>query len=217
MLTFGLLLSVPLVAGVMDYARFAGRTGFAAASPSRQICRALNFGSVSTVTAASVLTGSVRVSAQRRLHHRSFLGMTSSSTSRIVDFTASHSPASSFSSSSASSPPPSSSPSSSSSSSSSPPLPRLRVREIQEAEPADVVGKEILLKGWVRTLRAQKALAFVEVNDGSSRQGLQAVYSVDNIADGVKTASSIFTETIASLSTGASVSIRGIIKVGLGL
>ena len=213
MLTFGLLLSVPLVAGVMDYARFAGRTGFAAASPSRQICRALNFGSVSTVTAASVLTGSVRVSAQRRLHHRSFLGMTSSSTSRIVDFTASHSPASSFSSSSASSPPPSSS----SSSSSSPQLPRLRVREIQEAEPADVVGKEILLKGWVRTLRAQKALAFVEVNDGSSRQGLQAVYSVDNIADGVKTASSIFTETIASLSTGASVSIRGIIKVGLGL
>ena len=80
-----------------------------------------------------------------------------------------------------------------------------------------MVGKEILLKGWVRTLRAQKALAFVEVNDGSSRQGLQAVYSVDNIADGVKTASSIFTETIASLSTGASVSIRGIIKVGLGL
>ena len=52
---------------------------------------------------------------------------------------------------------------------------RLKVKQILDSEPADVVGKEITIKGWVRTLRAQKTLAFVEVNDGSCRLGLQAV------------------------------------------
>ena len=31
------------------------------------------------------------------------------------------------------------------------------------------------LRGWVRTVRAQKDLSFVEVNDGSSLSGIQAV------------------------------------------
>jgi hypothetical protein len=52
--------------------------------------------------------------------------------------------------------------------------PRLKVRAIQESLPAAVVGQEVWVKGWVRTIRAAGAeLAFLELNDGSSRAGLQ--------------------------------------------
>jgi asparaginyl-tRNA synthetase len=97
---------------------------------------------------------------------------------------------------------------------------RLRVRDIIDAEATDVVGKQIVLKGWVRTLRAQKSLAFIEVNDGSSRRGLQAVYAADNIASMTDspdcTRDSSFADTVASLNTGAAVSIRGIVKESPG-
>jgi asparaginyl-tRNA synthetase len=96
-------------------------------------------------------------------------------------------------------------------------LRRLRVRDVLDAEATEVVGKEIVLKGWVRTLRAQKSLAFIEVNDGSSRRGLQAVYSADNVAVMAGPSEcahgSNFADTVASLNTGAAVSIRGVVKV----
>lgn len=54
-------------------------------------------------------------------------------------------------------------------------VPWIKVRDVLTSEPSAILGKEVVLQGWVRTLRAQKALAFIEVNDGSSLQGLQAV------------------------------------------
>ena len=44
----------------------------------------------------------------------------------------------------------------------------------------------ILVKGWVRTVRKQKTLAFVEVNDGSNLAGIQIVASFDAIDDETK-------------------------------
>ena len=35
------------------------------------------------------------------------------------------------------------------------------------------VGKTVVLKGWVRTVRSQKTFSFVELNDGSSLKGVQ--------------------------------------------
>uniref|UniRef100_A0A7S2MHU0 asparagine--tRNA ligase n=1 Tax=Octactis speculum TaxID=3111310 RepID=A0A7S2MHU0_9STRA len=78
---------------------------------------------------------------------------------------------------------------------------RLRVREILNAPEDEIVGKDVTIKGWVRTLRAQKTLAFIEVNDGSSRFGLQAVCEASNLEN--------FDEVVKELSTGASVSIQG--------
>lgn len=40
-----------------------------------------------------------------------------------------------------------------------------------------------MVKGWVRTVRKQKTLAFVEVNDGSNLGGIQCVLSFDDIDD----------------------------------
>jgi asparaginyl-tRNA synthetase len=41
-------------------------------------------------------------------------------------------------------------------------------------------GELIMIKGWVRTLRKQKTVAFIEVNDGSNLSGLQCVLSLVN-------------------------------------
>jgi asparaginyl-tRNA synthetase len=47
-----------------------------------------------------------------------------------------------------------------------------------DAAPSD---EDVAIKGWVRTVRKQKTLAFVEVNDGSSLSGIQCVLSFDGI------------------------------------
>ena len=54
-----------------------------------------------------------------------------------------------------------------------------RVKTVDATEPTD--GEPVLIKGWVRTVRKQKTLAFVEVNDGSNMNGLQCVLSFDSI------------------------------------
>lgn len=52
-----------------------------------------------------------------------------------------------------------------------------RVKTI-DATPSDEI---VAIKGWVRTVRKQKTLAFVEVNDGSSLSGIQCVLPFDEI------------------------------------
>jgi asparaginyl-tRNA synthetase len=55
-----------------------------------------------------------------------------------------------------------------------------RVKAADAMEPSD---GPVLVKGWVRTVRKQKTLAFVEVNDGSNMGGIQCVVSFDAIDD----------------------------------
>lgn len=54
-----------------------------------------------------------------------------------------------------------------------------RVKAVDAKESTD--GRPVLVKGWVRTVRKQKTLAFVEVNDGSNMKGIQCVLSFDAI------------------------------------
>lgn len=53
-----------------------------------------------------------------------------------------------------------------------------RVKTADATEPTD---SPVVIKGWVRTVRKQKTLAFVEVNDGSNLKGIQSVLSFDAI------------------------------------
>ena len=55
-----------------------------------------------------------------------------------------------------------------------------RVKAVDATEPSE---GPVLVKGWVRTVRKQKTLAFVEVNDGSNMGGIQCVLSFDAIDD----------------------------------
>lgn len=62
------------------------------------------------------------------------------------------------------------------------------------------LGKEINVKGWVRTVRHQKTFSFIEVNDGSSLTGFQVV--VDEKTPNYK-------QLINDVTTGCSVSVHG--------
>jgi len=74
------------------------------------------------------------------------------------------------------------------------------------AVPSDEV---VSIKGWVRTVRKQKTLAFVEVNDGSSLSGIQCVLPFDEIDESSK-------EEIDKLATGCSVEVTGKIVASQG-
>lgn len=53
---------------------------------------------------------------------------------------------------------------------------RLKMKQIQHS-PKDFIGKEVTLKGWVRSVRNQKNVAFIELYDGSTMNALQVVIS----------------------------------------
>lgn len=63
------------------------------------------------------------------------------------------------------------------------------------------------VQGWVRTKREAKGLTFLEVNDGSSLQGLQVVISQD-LPD--------YEQIIKQISTGASARIEGVLVASPG-
>ena len=52
----------------------------------------------------------------------------------------------------------------------------------------DYMGKEIVIQGWIRTLRDSKNFGFIEVNDGSFFKNLQIVFdeTLDNFKDVAK-------------------------------
>ncbi|CAG9463467.1 unnamed protein product [Pedinophyceae sp. YPF-701] len=63
------------------------------------------------------------------------------------------------------------------------------------------VGQEVLVKGWVRTLRDQSKFAFLSINDGSNMAGIQAVINAgipghELIGEG-------------KITTGCAVAVRG--------
>ena len=62
-------------------------------------------------------------------------------------------------------------------------------------------GKDWQVRGWVRTLRAQKTFAFLEVNDGSCMTGVQVV--VNESAEGHQLIAD------SRITTGCAVSARG--------
>ena len=64
----------------------------------------------------------------------------------------------------------------------------------------DVTGQEVTVKGWVRTHRASKNVAFVQLTDGSCFEALQLVIEPDNAS---------YLEASSHLLTGASVEAVG--------
>jgi asparaginyl-tRNA synthetase len=67
------------------------------------------------------------------------------------------------------------------------------------------VGQRVTIKGWVRTVRKQKTLAFLNVNDGSNVAGIQVVVNLDELVDEQSR------DDVNALTTGAAVSIVGIL------
>ncbi|MDF2576657.1 MAG: asparaginyl-tRNA synthetase [Chlamydiales bacterium] len=86
---------------------------------------------------------------------------------------------------------------------------RTKIYEIRHArdQGLSLVGQKITIKGWIRTLRDQKAFTFVEVNDGSTLSNLQVI--VNNTING-------YEEVLKRASTGASVVVLGTLVASPG-
>jgi len=52
------------------------------------------------------------------------------------------------------------------------------------AGPPSEKGEEVKIDGWLKSVRGHKNVVFAEVNDGSSSEGLQAVFKGSSRVDG---------------------------------
>ncbi|KAL8160326.1 hypothetical protein V2J09_001863 [Rumex salicifolius] len=87
---------------------------------------------------------------------------------------------------------------------------KLRVADVKAGpdEGLDRLGQTLVVSGWVRTIRVQSSVTFIEVNDGSCLSNMQCVMSSD--ADGYDQVES------GSVSTGASIWVQGTIVASQG-
>ncbi len=69
-----------------------------------------------------------------------------------------------------------------------------------------LVGKEVEVKGWVRTRRGNKHVQFVALNDGSTIRNLQIVFDMDKFSD----------EELKSITTGSSLRVTGTLVESMG-
>ena len=72
---------------------------------------------------------------------------------------------------------------------------REKIKDILSTEP----GRDVLIKGWVRTRRGSKQVSFIAVNDGSTIKNIQVV--VDMLA--------FDEEKLKLITTGASLAVEG--------
>ena len=67
-------------------------------------------------------------------------------------------------------------------------------------------GNEVLAKGWVRTKRGNKNVAFIALNDGSSVNNIQVVCDTNNFSE----------ELLKDITTGACIAVKGTLVESLG-
>jgi asparaginyl-tRNA synthetase len=77
-------------------------------------------------------------------------------------------------------------------------FPTYKIRELLKLKE---FGKEINLKGWVRTKRGNKQVVFIAVNDGSIIHNIQVVADPDKFDE----------ELMKLITTGSSISVNGIL------
>ena len=79
---------------------------------------------------------------------------------------------------------------------------RTKVKDLLKSEP----GKDVLAKGWVRTKRGNKNVAFIALNDGST------IYNIQIVVD-----KTLFAEDVLSkITTGACIGVTGALVESVG-
>ena len=79
---------------------------------------------------------------------------------------------------------------------------RMRIAQLLKETP----GVEVLAKGWVRTKRGNKNVAFIALNDGSTVNNIQVVCDVANISE----------ELLKNITTGACIAVKGDLVESMG-
>src|SRR5690554_2521002 len=73
---------------------------------------------------------------------------------------------------------------------------RIKVKDLLQSSE---YGKEVLAKGWVRTKRGNKNVAFIALNDGSTIHNIQIVADIANFDEAI----------LKRISTGACIGVHG--------
>lgn len=76
---------------------------------------------------------------------------------------------------------------------------RIKIVDLLKGDVSSLLNKEILVKGWVRTKRGNKNVAFVAINDGSIIHNIQAVFELSSFNE----------ELLKPVTTGSCVAISG--------
>lgn len=75
--------------------------------------------------------------------------------------------------------------------------------DLKRTKVADLLGRtpggEVLVKGWVRTKRGNKSVAFIALNDGSTINSIQIVCDVNLFSE----------DTLKNITTGACIAVKG--------
>ena len=82
----------------------------------------------------------------------------------------------------------------------------LKRSKIQELLQTDSFNREVLVKGWVRTKRGNKNIAFIALNDGSVIHNIQIVVDVPGFDE----------ELLKKINTGACIGARGLLIESTG-
>ena len=77
---------------------------------------------------------------------------------------------------------------------------------IVDALKREAIGSEINVRGWVRTRRGNKNINFIALNDGSTINNMQIVVDLSKFSD----------ELMRTITTGASLSVNGILTESVG-
>ena len=79
---------------------------------------------------------------------------------------------------------------------------RIKVKDLLKTEP----GREVVAKGWVRTKRENKSVAFVSLNDGSTINCIQIVINPADFGE----------EFMKKITTGACLAVKGDLVQSMG-
>lgn len=79
---------------------------------------------------------------------------------------------------------------------------RTKVKDLLKSEP----GREVLAKGWVRTKRGNKNIAFIALNDGSTINNIQIVVETAKFND----------DLLKKITTGTCLAVRGDLVESVG-
>ncbi|MGA3012547.1 MAG: OB-fold nucleic acid binding domain-containing protein, partial [Bacteroidales bacterium] len=77
-------------------------------------------------------------------------------------------------------------------------LQQVKIRDLLKSKD---IGREYLIRGWVRTKRGNKNINFIALNDGSIIHNIQVVAEVTNFSD----------DLLKQITTGACLEVKGIL------
>ena len=85
-------------------------------------------------------------------------------------------------------------------------LQRFEIKHLLKSDVSSLIDTKINVKGWVRTKRGNKNVAFVALNDGTTIHNLQIIVDLANFDE----------ETVKRITTGACISVNGLLVASQG-